>query len=169
MAHKRKRGVQPLLAGVGTPEPKRICHGKKQQQPLSLLDLSAQCVASNIPFQQVEQLTSRIPEPVQLRVAYWSFPRDERDICMYSSLNAAVVQNDTRRLPFQRGVSLLESNSVRDVLQVGELSEFFFKGVILIFVAVKTRSCCPKGDVASPHCRMEFRERIPVFLSTQRG
>lgn len=60
-----------------------------------------------------------MPEPVQLKIVYWSFPRNERDICMYSSLHATISHNDTKRLPFQRGLALLEENAVRDVLQVG--------------------------------------------------
>lgn len=124
MAEKRKREKE-VLPCVQATKPKRQCQAWKKHQPLTLLDISAQCVASNIPFQQVEENISRIPEPVQLRIAYWSFPRNERDICMYSSLHAAVTHNDVRRLPFQRGLSLLETNNVRDVLQVGKYFRFF--------------------------------------------
>lgn len=99
----------------------------QQSGPLSLLDLSAQCVAANIPFQHVEEQSAPIPEPVQLKVVYWSFPRNERDICMYSSLHATVSHNDSKRLPFQRGLALLEENAVRDVLQVGM---WFYNSVV---------------------------------------
>ncbi len=96
-------------------------HKEAQQSgPLSLLDLSAQCVAANIPFQHVEEQSAPIPEPVQLKVVYWSFPRNERDICMYSSLHATITHNNAKRLPFQRGLALLEENAVSDVLQVGK-------------------------------------------------
>lgn len=118
MATQRKR---PRTASLSR-EPTKFqkLHSEIQQsQPLSLLDLSAQCVAANIPFQHVEEQGTPIPEPVQLKVVYWSFPRNERDICMYSSLHATVSQNDTKRLPFQRGLALLEENAVRNVLQVG--------------------------------------------------
>lgn len=53
----------------------------------SLLDISARIVAENEPFQRVEEQYDRIPEPVQRRIIFWSFPRNERDICMYSSLS----------------------------------------------------------------------------------
>lgn len=56
-------------------------------KPDSLLDISARIVAENEPFQRVEEKYDRIPEPVQRRIIYWSFPRDERDIQMYSSLS----------------------------------------------------------------------------------
>ncbi|XP_072129737.1 zinc finger SWIM domain-containing protein 5 isoform X1 [Mobula birostris] len=101
--------------------------------PESLLDASAKMVAEKWPFQQVEERFSRIPEPVQRRIVYWSFPRNEREICMYSSFNyyspeetaaaaaggAAVTGDDDNRLPFRRGIKLLESGYVENVLQVG--------------------------------------------------
>lgn len=114
---KRPRNASPCR------EPTKFqkLHKETQQSgPLSLLDLSAQCVAANIPFQHVEEQGAPIPEPVQLKVVYWSFPRNERDICMYSSLHATVSHNDAKRLPFQRGLALLEENAVSDVLQVGK-------------------------------------------------
>ncbi|XP_059840093.1 zinc finger SWIM domain-containing protein 5 isoform X2 [Hypanus sabinus] len=101
--------------------------------PESLLDASAKMVAEKWPFQQVEERFSRIPEPVQRRIVYWSFPRNEREICMYSSFNyyspeetaaaaaggATVTGDDDNRLPFRRGIKLLESGYVENVLQVG--------------------------------------------------
>lgn len=55
--------------------------------PDSLLDMTAKIVAETEPFQRIEERYERIPEPVQRRIIYWSFPRNERDICMYSSLS----------------------------------------------------------------------------------
>lgn len=57
------------------------------RQPDSLLDITARLVAQNEPFQKIEERYDRIPEPVQRRIIYWSFPRNEKDICMYSSLS----------------------------------------------------------------------------------
>lgn len=116
-SRKRPRPASPCR------EPSKFqkLHRETQQSgPLSLLDLSAQCVAANIPFQHAEEQSAPIPEPVQLKIVYWSFPRNERDICMYSSLHATVTHNDAKRLPFQRGLALLEENAVSDVLQVGK-------------------------------------------------
>lgn len=62
-----------------------------QQQPDSLLDITARIVAQNEPFQRIEERYERIPEPVQRRIIFWSFPRNERDICMYSSLSRWVL------------------------------------------------------------------------------
>lgn len=57
------------------------------RQPDSLLDITARIVAESEPFQRIEERYERIPEPVQRRIIFWSFPRNERDICMYSSLS----------------------------------------------------------------------------------
>lgn len=148
----------------------------KTQSPESLLDIAARRVAEKWPFQRVEERFERIPEPVQRRIVYWSFPRSEREICMYSSFNTgggaaggpgddsgspggagggaggtggggsssspaatsaaaaaaagagtpsvgaagAADGGEETRLPFRRGIALLESGCVDNVLQVGE-------------------------------------------------
>ncbi|XP_053549537.1 zinc finger SWIM domain-containing protein 5 [Bombina bombina] len=160
-------GVPPLLP---LPPAKRLCsrvsppsqHSqqrvagavKPQQyvmyQPESLLDCAAKAVAEKWAFERVEERFERIPEPVQRRIVYWSFPRNEREICMYSSfqyrseepsatgnpagatLGAAVGNGQSAAvpglgttapsgegLPFRRGIRLLESGCVENVLQVG--------------------------------------------------
>lgn len=100
----------------------------KTHNPESLLDIAARRVAEKWPFQRVEERFERIPEPVQRRIVYWSFPRSEKEICMYSSFNAGGEESgasgdntDETQLPFLRGVTLLEGGWVDNVLQVGEL------------------------------------------------
>uniref|UniRef100_A0A672N5R2 Zinc finger SWIM-type containing 6 n=1 Tax=Sinocyclocheilus grahami TaxID=75366 RepID=A0A672N5R2_SINGR len=99
---------------------------RKTHSPESLLDIAARKVAEKWPFQRVEERFERIPEPVQRRIVYWSFPRSEREICMYSSFNTGGEESassgenvDETRLPFRRGIALLESGCVDNVLQVG--------------------------------------------------
>jgi len=46
----------------------------------SLIDLSARAVAANIPFAVVESYPLPIPEDLQLKIAFWSFPDSEEDI-----------------------------------------------------------------------------------------
>ncbi|XP_063302044.1 zinc finger SWIM domain-containing protein 4 [Pelobates fuscus] len=103
---------------------KRRCTGLIQRyKPDSLLDLSAKRVAETWAFQQVEERFSRVPEPVQKRIVFWSFPRSEKEICMYSSLGTIGYQSldgeDESRVPFNRGLQLLQSGAVQRVLQVG--------------------------------------------------
>lgn len=118
----------------------------------SLLDICAKVVAENIPFQTIEQRFDRIPEPVQSRIVYWSFPRNERDICMYSSFAQCGKDNtDTQKLPFHQGVRLLECGAVDNVLQIGKLMSLigFLIGspqvtklvYLLTHVYLTTRTC----------------------------
>ncbi|XP_063066411.1 zinc finger SWIM domain-containing protein 6 [Engraulis encrasicolus] len=117
-----QRAGGPVCGGSGAGQG----GSSKTQSPESLLDIAARKVAEKWPFQRVEERFERIPEPVQRRIVYWSFPRSEREICMYSSFNtggeeagASGENSDETRLPFRRGIALLESGCVDNVLQVG--------------------------------------------------
>ncbi|KAK6617256.1 hypothetical protein RUM43_005137 [Polyplax serrata] len=111
-----------FLFGPGGLSEYRYCVGKNKKSPDTLLDITAKIVAETVPFQRIEERYDRIPEPVQRRVIYWSFPRDERDICMYSSLSRVppVHSTDHQNLSFYKGLKLVESGCVDSVLQVGE-------------------------------------------------
>lgn len=121
------RGAAPAVrqsAASGRPSAMSACAPRaccRPRAPPTLLDITAKIVAASIPFQRIEERYERIPEPVQRRVVYWSFPRDERDICMYSSL-ARAPPDDHRNIAFCRGLKLLEAGCVESVLQVGECS-----------------------------------------------
>lgn len=49
-------------------------------QVSSLVELSARVVAFHIPFEVVEHVCPPVPEQLQLRIAFWSFPENEEDI-----------------------------------------------------------------------------------------
>nr|XP_061800542.1 zinc finger SWIM domain-containing protein 6-like [Nerophis lumbriciformis] len=95
------------------------------QRPESLLDIAARRVAEKLPFQRVEEGFQRIPEPVQRRILYWSFPRSEQEISVYSSFGSEAEEDydpekdDASPVPFRRGVALVEEDCVDNVLQVG--------------------------------------------------
>lgn len=91
---------------------------KTRRNVESLLDICAKIVAENFPFQRIEERFPRVPEPVQRRLVYWSFPREESKIKMYSCFSNS--HGESTNLPYHRGVRLLESGAVKDVLQVGE-------------------------------------------------
>uniref|UniRef100_A0A8C2X797 Zinc finger, SWIM-type containing 5 n=1 Tax=Cyclopterus lumpus TaxID=8103 RepID=A0A8C2X797_CYCLU len=88
----------------------------RYRSPESLLDCAAKAVAEKWAFERVEERFERIPEPVQRRIVYWSFPRNEKEICMYSSFQSVGTGDG---LPFRRGIRLLETGCVENVLQVG--------------------------------------------------
>lgn len=115
-AHRRQSAPSGRASAMSACAPRACC---RPRAPPTLLDITAKIVAAAIPFQRIEERYERIPEPVQRRVVYWSFPRDERDICMYSSL-ARAPPDDHRNIAFCRGLKLLEAGCVENVLQVGE-------------------------------------------------
>ena len=132
---KMSSGGPESGSGVGhgpTTRHKRHCSHKharirerkeavKRYNPGSLLDITSKYVAKTVPFQRIEERFPRIPEPVQERLVFWAFPRDERDIRMYSSpsgnsANAMEYQNS----PYCQGMRLLDQGAVSGVLQVGK-------------------------------------------------
>lgn len=119
-AAKRSRGcpVGPEERDAGAGAGAGAVRGRGR--PEALLDLSAKRVAESWAFEQVEERFSRVPEPVQKRIVFWSFPRSEREICMYSSLGYQPPEGEhDARVPFTRGLHLLQSGAVDRVLQVG--------------------------------------------------
>ncbi|XP_055370716.1 zinc finger SWIM domain-containing protein 8 homolog [Condylostylus longicornis] len=89
---------------------------KKQQdsdQVISLTELAAKCVASYIPFELVEHVYPPVPEQLQLRIAFWSFPDNEEDIRLYSCLANSSADE------FHRGDQLFRNRAVKDPLQIG--------------------------------------------------
>ncbi|CAH0553047.1 unnamed protein product [Brassicogethes aeneus] len=79
----------------------------------SLTELAAKCVASHIPFELVEHVYPPVPEQLQLRIAFWSFPDNEEDIRLYSCLANGSADE------FARGESLHRNHMVKDPLQIG--------------------------------------------------
>lgn len=84
-----------------------------EHQVTTLTELAAKCVASYIPFELVEHVFPPVPEQLQLRIAYWSFPDNEEDIRLYSCLANSSADE------FQRAEQLYKSRSVKDPLQIG--------------------------------------------------
>lgn len=79
-----------MAACGGGPDPfwSRSCRLKLTWLPfcpsdghvIPLVELSAKQVAFHIPFEVVEKVYPPVPEQLQLRIAYWSFPENEEDI-----------------------------------------------------------------------------------------
>lgn len=82
-------------------------------QVTTLTELAAKCVASFIPFELVEHVFPPVPEQLQLRIAYWSFPDNEEDIRLYSCLANSSADE------FHRGDQLYRNRAVKDPLQIG--------------------------------------------------
>lgn len=85
----------------------------EQAALISLTELAARCVASYIPFELVEHVYPPVPEQLQLRIAFWSFPDNEEDIRLYSCLANSSAEE------FHRGEQLFKTKCVKDPLQIG--------------------------------------------------
>ncbi|KAF4532656.1 hypothetical protein B566_EDAN009838 [Ephemera danica] len=79
----------------------------------SLTEMAARCVASYIPFELVERVYPPVPEQLQLRIAFWSFPDNEEDIRLYSCLANGSADE------FQKGDYYFKQKNVTDALQIG--------------------------------------------------
>ncbi|XP_055358717.1 zinc finger SWIM domain-containing protein 8 isoform X2 [Betta splendens] len=102
------RGWRKQSAGPNSPTVKI-----KDSHVIPLVELSAKQVAFHIPFEVVEKVYPPVPEQLQLRIAYWSFPENEEDIRLYSCLANGSPDE------FQRGEQLYRIRAVKDPLQIG--------------------------------------------------
>ena len=98
--------------------------GSGSSAAFSLTELAAKKVAWSLPFEVVElydDLYSRdplkrvgpVPEELQKRIAFWSFPDEEEDIRLYSCLANGSSEE------FNKGEHLYRTKSVKDPLQIG--------------------------------------------------
>ncbi|KAH9502527.1 Zinc finger SWIM domain-containing protein 8 [Bulinus truncatus] len=85
----------------------------RERHVTPLSELAAKAVACYIPFEVVEHYPEPIPEPIQLRIAFWSFPESEEDIRLYSCLANGSADE------FTKGEHLYKNKSVKDTLQIG--------------------------------------------------
>uniref|UniRef100_A0A8C2TWF8 Zinc finger SWIM-type containing 8 n=1 Tax=Coturnix japonica TaxID=93934 RepID=A0A8C2TWF8_COTJA len=111
------RGWRKQSAGPNSPTVKMkgeiACRPREYGLVIPLVELSAKQVAFHIPFEVVEKVYPPVPEQLQLRIAFWSFPENEEDIRLYSCLANGSADE------FQRGEQLFRVRAVKDPLQIG--------------------------------------------------
>ena len=79
----------------------------------SLIELSSKVVAMCFSFEHVEKCCPNLPEPLQLRIAFWSFPRSDDNIRLYSCLANGSSEE------FSKGEQLYRAKAVVEPLQIG--------------------------------------------------
>ena len=79
----------------------------------SLVDLCARYVAYNLPFELVEAFKQPVPEDLQLKITYSSFPDNIENIRLYSCLANGCVDE------YIRGEQLYHNRCVRKIMQIG--------------------------------------------------
>lgn len=80
----------------------------------TLIEMCSRAVAKHLPFETVERTCPEIPEQLQLRIAFWSFPPFEEDIRLYSCLANGSPDK------FLEGEQLIKVQAVKDALQIGK-------------------------------------------------
>lgn len=95
-----------------------VCAENHVPEMISLFDFSAMTVAAKIPYEYVENTLVNIPDPVQERILYFSFPRDSGDIKKYSSFMPYKC-NSNDKTPYAVGEQLFLRKGVEDVIQIG--------------------------------------------------
>jgi len=80
---------------------------------LSLVDLCAKYIAANLPFELVESFRHPVPEDLQLKITYASFPDNIENIRLYSCLANGCVDE------YLRGEQLYHNRCVRKIMQIG--------------------------------------------------
>ncbi|VUZ41391.1 unnamed protein product, partial [Hymenolepis diminuta] len=84
----------------------------------SLFDLSAMVVARYLPFEYVESKLIDVPDHIQERIIYYSFPRDCSYIKTYSSFKSC-KSGPTEKSAFFIGEQLFKKHFVNNVIQIG--------------------------------------------------
>ena len=97
-----------------------------KRQTSTLLETCARFVGQNLPFEAVQVHTQRIPEEVQTRVAYWSFPLSEERVLECIKMMGVDDRTISRAEQLVGGESSVpygrthRGDFVNDVTQIGE-------------------------------------------------
>ncbi|KAF7241143.1 SWIM zinc finger domain protein [Paragonimus skrjabini miyazakii] len=118
MKHKLCSSVSPLSFKLQRLENGSSCAHHNANSVSSLFDLSAKVVAEYLPFEYVERTLVHIPEPVQEKIIFYSFPRRDSDIYTYASFHP---KGDKCRdkIPYYEGLDYFQNDCVEDVIQIG--------------------------------------------------
>lgn len=79
----------------------------------TLIEICSKLVAISFSIETVEESYPNLPEQIQLRIAFWSFPRNDDNIRLYSCLANGSSEE------FSRGEQLYRSKAVVEPLQIG--------------------------------------------------
>ncbi len=103
-----------------------LCTEKHVPEMMSLFDISSKVVAAHLPFEYVEKRVKAVPEPVQERILFFSFPRNIEDIKTYSVFKP-FKENPLDRSPYIIGEALFHRNNVEDAIQIGLFICFYLQ------------------------------------------
>ena len=79
---------------------------------LPLKELCCRFVGQNFPFGAVQLYPSRVPEDVQRRISFWSFPVEEKKLLDYAKVMGGATKYD---------VEIARKAKVKTMIQSGEI------------------------------------------------
>ena len=103
------KGNSELNTGIA----KILATEKSRNRLLSLKELCCRFVGQNFPFGVVQLYPSRVPEDVQRRIAFWSFPTDVKKLLDYAKVMGG---------PTKYEVHFAIKSTVESMMQTGELT-----------------------------------------------
>lgn len=107
--------------------------------PESLQELCSRVVGQTHPFELVQQHHPRVPEEVQKRIAFWSFPLNEKQVLDHASVMMGMTDSELGR----------SSNTeiVSEMFQTGKpTADNITRGCfdrLTAYVANPRLQCCP--------------------------
>ena len=89
-------------------EPPAACE-QPAKRLLPLKELCCRFVGQNLPFGVVQLYPSRVPEDVQRRIAFWSFPTDERKLMDCAKVMGGATVDDIKCARVTRVEGMVQS------------------------------------------------------------
>ena len=124
------------------PPPTSLSSMPRAQNIPKLVDLCAKYVAINVPFELVESFRLPVPEDLQLKITFSSFPDSVENIRLYSCLANGHVDE------YLRGEQLYNNRCVRKIIQIGfhlSAQVDFFSFSLFVFIRLQTSKLMAKN------------------------
>jgi hypothetical protein len=124
-----------------------------------LVIICAKYVAENVPFELVESHREPVPEDLQLKIAFHSFPDSIDTIRLYSCLANGNVDE------YVRGEQLFHSRCVRRIIQIG----FHLSAQVLATPAIVGNCAISSTSATAPGGRNHHGNSFWIGLSNTHG
>ena len=108
--HVHPAGI-PLYSLFQPPASPTDRSSEQRHSPLALQELCSRVVGQAHPFELVQQHHPRVPEELQKRIAFWSFPLNEKQVLEHGCTVMGVSKRD---------ISSVASWDVCDMVQTGQ-------------------------------------------------
>ena len=87
---------------------------REEVGPRALLEACARFIGQNLPFELVQLHPQRVPEEVQKRIAYWSFPLEEKRLLEIAKTMHGISEDTISRvMEFVDGLGVKKRKALR--------------------------------------------------------